>query len=109
MSSERDVVTKQAVSNEITALRVRCVEALNIIENSPLDIYTSTENVTTKSLAYVEGVRTVIQDSSTPIPTDKNLLTAQFLNEIKEKTIQVKEINAFLRGCASDVDSENNR
>lgn len=105
MTSELDVETTQTVSNDIRVLRENCIKALNIIENSPLDTYTSSEDVTEKALNYVEGLRTEILNSSTPITTDENLLTAQFLNELKEKTTQVKEFSAFLAGSIFDVDS----
>lgn len=108
MSNERDSHTKQEISGEIKVLRERCIEAINTIVNSP-NLYTSRENVTEKTLKYVEGLRTEIDNSNTPITTDENLLTAHFLHELKEKTTHVKEMTAFLRGCVSDVNSEIDR
>lgn len=109
MSNERDSHTKQEISGEIKVLRERCIEAINTIENSPFNMYTSQENVTEKTIKYVEGLRTEIDNSNTPITTDENLLTAHFLHELKEKTTHVKEMTVFLKGCISDVDSEIDR
>lgn len=106
MSSERDLHTKQAVSDEIRALQERCIEAIDVVGNLISNADTSSENVAEKALNYTEGLRTEIQNSNTPIITDENRLTAQFLHELKEKTTHIKEMTAFLKGSVFDVDSE---
>lgn len=109
MPYEGNTQTQQALRQEIKALQSRCVEACNIIENAPPETSVTDENVEHKSLCYVEGLRTEIINSNTPINTDDNLITSQFLNEIKEKTVQIEELEAFTRGSIYDLDAEINR
>ncbi|XP_049877611.1 uncharacterized protein LOC126374884 [Pectinophora gossypiella] len=109
MPCDRNVETQQAISREIKNIQSRCVEAINIVENAPPEMSIAPENVTGKSLCYVEGLRTELQNSNTVISTDDNLLTAQFLCDIKEKTNQMQEVAAFLKGAIYDVDAEINR
>ncbi|CAH0728158.1 unnamed protein product, partial [Brenthis ino] len=94
------------LSEEIKRLKLRCLDACNIIENSPLDANITPNNIGDKALCYVEGLRTEIQNSITIIPTDENLIISQFLAEIKDKTEQVEELAAFTRGSICDVDKE---
>lgn len=106
MPNERNIETQQALKRELKVLQGRCVEAINIIENAPLETHIDPEIVSEKALCYVEGLRTEIENSNTPITTDENLLTSQFLNEMKEKTSQVEELAAFFQGTIYDVDAQ---
>lgn len=82
----------------------------NIIDNSPLEEPNlSMEDVHERTINYIEGLRNEVQNSNTPITADDNLLTSQFLNEIKEKTGQVEEYTAFMKGSIHDIDAEINR
>lgn len=106
MSSNINIETKECLSEEIKRLQLRCLDTCNIIENSPLDAAITPNNIGVKALSYVEGVRTEIQNSNTPIPTDENLIITEFLAEMKDKTEQVEELAAFTRGTIYDVDKE---
>lgn len=97
--------TKEALSRELKSLKERCVYACNVIENSR-DIGLIPNNIEEKSLNYVEALRTEIQTSNTNINTDNNLLTSQFLSEMKEKTEQVEELIAFTKGSIYDLEAE---
>ncbi|CAD0203718.1 unnamed protein product [Chrysodeixis includens] len=110
MPSERNNETRDAVKREIKGIQARCMREWNIIDNSPLDEpNVSLEDVHEKTLNYIEGLRNEVQNSNTPITADDNLLTSQFLNEIKEKTGQVEEFTAFMKGSIHDIDAEINR
>ncbi|XP_026491018.1 uncharacterized protein LOC113397079 [Vanessa tameamea] len=106
MSSKLNAETKENLSCEIKRLQERCLDICNIIENSPFDATISVNNVGERALSYVEGLRAEIQNSTTHIPIDENLIVTQFLAEIKEKTEQVKEFTAFTRGTILDIDNE---
>ncbi|XP_046971401.1 uncharacterized protein LOC124538397 [Vanessa cardui] len=106
MSSKLNAETKENLSCEIKRLQERCLDICNIIENSPFDAAISVNNVGEKALSYVEGLRAEIQNSTTHIPIDENLIVTQFLAELKEKTEQVKEFTAFTRGTILDIDNE---
>ncbi|XP_072930206.1 uncharacterized protein [Epargyreus clarus] len=106
MSNSSNSETKEALSREIKQVQLRCLDTCNIIVNSPIDALISPNNVDEKAVSYVEGLRTDIQNSSTPIITDSNLITTQFLTEMKQKTEQVDELIAFTRGSIYDVDKE---
>lgn len=109
MSNERNTETQQALRQEIKAVQSRCIEACNAIENAPPEAPITDENVRHKSLCYIEGLRTEINNSHTPINTDVNLITSQFLNGVKEKTAQIEELEVFTRGSIYDIDAEINR
>ncbi|CAK1583252.1 unnamed protein product [Parnassius mnemosyne] len=97
--------TKEALSRELKLLQERCIDAYNVIENSP-DVSLIPNNTEAKALNYVEALRTDIQNSHTAITTDSNLLTSQFLAEMKEKTEQVEELIAFTKGSIHDLDAK---
>ncbi|XP_013193711.1 uncharacterized protein LOC106137432 [Amyelois transitella] len=110
MPYERNTQTQDTIKREIKALQARCVDTYNVIDNSPSDIpYITPENANEKALCYIEGLKSEIENSNTPITTDDNLLTSQFLNEIKEKTKQVEELAAYTKGAIHDVENEINR
>lgn len=109
MSSKINTETKECLSEEIKRLQLRCLDTCNIIENSPLDAAITPNNIGSKALFYVEGLRTEIQNSNTPIPTDENLIVTEFLAEMKIKTEQVEELSAFTRGSICDVVEERQR
>lgn len=110
MPSERNKETTDAVKREIKEIQARCKHEWNVIDNSPLDAPNVTlEQINEKKLCYLLGLGTEIQNSNTPITVDDNLLTSQFLTEIKDKTTQVEEYTAFMRGSIHDMDAEINR
>ncbi|KAM3958860.1 uncharacterized protein ACR2FA_007110 [Aphomia sociella] len=110
MSNERNKETQEDLKQKIKALQTQCVETCNIIENSPINLHLiNPDNVNDKSLCYIEGIRSDIEDSNTPIITDDNLLTSQFLYEMIEKTKHVEELTAYTKGLVHDVDTEINR
>lgn len=110
MPSDRNNETRDAVKREIKEIQARCMHEWNVIDNSPLDApNVSLEQIKEKTLCYIEGLRTEIQNSNTPITADSNILTSQFLKEITEKTGQVEEFAAFMRGSIHDIDTEINR
>lgn len=110
MSTDRDNETRDAVKRELKEIKARCKHEWNVIDNSPLDApNVSLEQINEKTLCYIEGLGTEIQNSYTPITVDGNLLTSQFLKEIKEKTKQVEEYTAFMRGSIHDIDTQINR
>ncbi|XP_075982898.1 uncharacterized protein LOC142981098 [Anticarsia gemmatalis] len=110
MPTDRNNETKDAVKREIKEIQARCMHAWNVIDNSPLDApNTSLEQINEKTLCYIEGLRTEVQNNDTPITADDNLLTSQFLKEIQDKTVQVEELTAFTRGSIHDLDTEINR
>ncbi|XP_063831564.1 uncharacterized protein LOC135080770 [Ostrinia nubilalis] len=110
MPNERNTEMQESLRREVNLLQKRCVEACNIIENTPTHTELITpDNVGEKTLCYIEGVRTDIDNSNTPIVTDDNLLTSQFLNEIKHRTLEVEELIAYTRGSIHDVENEINR
>lgn len=109
MSSKINTETKEYLSEEIKRVQLRCLDTCNIIENSPLDAAITPNNIGSKALFYVEGLRTEIQNSNTPIPTDENLIVTEFLAEMKIKTEQVEELSAFTRGSICDVVEERQR
>ncbi|XP_050354366.1 uncharacterized protein LOC126776117 [Nymphalis io] len=106
MSSTLNTETKENLSSEIKRLQERCLDICNIIENSPFDASISVNNVGEKALSYVEGLRAEIQNSTTHIPTDENLIVTQYLAEIKKKTEQVEEFTAFTKGSIHDIEIE---
>lgn len=110
MSSDRNKETRDAVKREIKEIQARCKHEWNVIDNSPLDAPNiDLEQINEKALCYIEGLGTGIQNSNTPITADDNLLTSQFLKEIRDKTGQVEEYTAFVRGSIHDIDAEVNR
>ncbi|XP_059058277.1 uncharacterized protein LOC131851748 [Achroia grisella] len=110
MSNNRNKETQEDLKRKIKALQSKCVDTCNVIENSPLNTHLITpDNVSEKSLCYVEGLRSDIENSSTAIITDENLLTAQFLSEMTEKTTQIEDLTAYTKGLVHDVDAEINR
>lgn len=110
MMTNSNTETQEAVKREIKEIQARCIHAWQVIDNSPLDAPTvSLEQINEKSLRYIEGLRTEIQNTDTPIPVDANLLTSQFLKELHDKTTQVEELTAFTRGSIHDLDTEINR
>lgn len=110
MPYERNTETQEAIKREVKLIKNRCVDACNIIENAPIDTqFMTPDNLEEKKLCYLEGVRTDIDNSNTPIVTDDNLLTSQFLHEVKQRTTEVEELIAYTRGSIHDVDNEINR
>ena len=110
MSSDRNIETRDAVKREIKEIQARCKNEFNVIHNAPLEAPNlSLEQINEKTLCYIEGLGTQIQNSNTPITADDNLLTSQFLKEIKDKTNQVEEYTAFMRGSINDINAEINR
>ncbi|KAH9630059.1 hypothetical protein HF086_008029 [Spodoptera exigua] len=110
MSSDRNKETRDAVKREIKEIQARCKHEWNVIDNSPLDTPNiDLQQINEKALCYIEGLGTEIQNSNTPITADDNLLTSQFLKEIRDKTNQVEEYTAFVRGSIHDIDAEINR
>nr|XP_053613689.1 uncharacterized protein LOC128677104 [Plodia interpunctella] len=110
MPYERNTETQDTIKREIKALQARCVDTYNVIDNSPSDIpHITPDNANEKALCYVEGLKSDIENSNTPIITDHNLLTSQFLKEIKDKSIQVEELTAYTRGSIRDIENEINR
>ncbi|CAB3246448.1 unnamed protein product [Arctia plantaginis] len=110
MLTNSNTETQDAVKREIKEIQGRCMHAWNVIDNSPLDAPNlSLDQINEKSLRYIEGLRTEIQNTDTPIPADANLLTSQFLKELHDKTVQVEELTAFTRGSIHDLDTEINR
>ncbi|KAJ8724162.1 hypothetical protein PYW07_008142 [Mythimna separata] len=110
MSSDRNNETSAAVKREIKEIQARCKHEWNVIDNSPLVApNVSLDQINEKMLCYIEGMGSEIQNSNTPITVDDNLLTSQFLKEIKDKTNQVEEYTAFMKGSIHDIDAEINR
>nr|XP_021184946.1 uncharacterized protein LOC110372510 [Helicoverpa armigera] len=110
MASDRNKETKDDVRREIKELQARCLHQWKVIDNSPLEApCESLEEINEKKLCYLEGLGMEIQNSNTPITLDENLLTSQFLKEITDKTAQVEEYTAFIKGSIHDTDAEINR
>lgn len=110
MSSDRNNETRDAVKREIKDIQARCKHECYVIANCPLEAPTVTsEQINEKTLCYIEGLGTQIQNSHTPITADDNILTSQFLKEIKDKTKQVEDYTAFMRGSINDINAEINR
>jgi hypothetical protein len=107
MSNDQNTETQDLLKREIKTLKSHCVDAIHVIENAPIDTqYVTPENVPQKKLCYIEGLRRDIENSNSRIITDENLLSAQFLNDMKRKTTEVEELTAYTRGCIHDVDKE---
>lgn len=111
MSSGRNNETQESLKQEIKAIQAKCVNTCKIIENAPQHALTaSSEEITNKKIRnYIEGLRTEVQNSSTLVITDGNLLTSQFLVEMKQKTEQLEEMKAFVKGNIHDMNAEINR
>lgn len=110
MSTDRNNETRDAVKREIKETQARCKHMWNVIDNSPLDApNVSLEQINEKSLCYVDGLRTELLNTDTPIPADINLLTSQFLKEIEEKGTQIEELIAYTKGSINDLNTEINR
>lgn len=107
MSNNYNKETQEELKRKVKALQSKCLDTCNIIENLPLNSHLiNPDNVHEKSLCYVEGLRTDIENSITPLVTDDNLLTAQFLCEMTQKTSEVEELTAYTKGLIHDVDTE---
>ncbi|CAG9789142.1 unnamed protein product [Diatraea saccharalis] len=107
MSFKRDMDTHNALKTEIKGLKSGCIDAFNLIENSPADtVFITPDNIAERTQTYIEGLKTDIENSNTLIVTDDNLLTGQFLSEIKQKTTELKELIAFTKGSIHDTDKE---
>ncbi|XP_068619044.1 uncharacterized protein [Battus philenor] len=99
-----NIQTEKTLSKQLKSLKGQCAEAYNVIDNANRN---SVSNDTqSKDSNFIEALRTQISTSDTAINTDKNLLTSQFLAEMKEKTEQVKELIAFTKGSIYDMDAE---
>lgn len=110
MSKERNNETQEAIKREVKALQLSCVDACNIIENSPLDTqYINTESIADYTLRYVEGVRVEIENYKTAVAVDDNLLTSQFYSDLIERKEEIKELEALNRSYLLALDSEVNR
>ncbi|XP_061721287.1 uncharacterized protein LOC133528086 [Cydia pomonella] len=111
MSDDSDAQTCQVLGNEIKALQSQCKELCYIIDNNePMDIRTiHSHNVNEKKLCSIDSLGKHIQNEETPIITDSNVNTSTFLSEIKEKLVQVEELQAFTAGAVQDVYRECNR
>lgn len=111
MSSDRNNETLESLKREIKAIQTNCVNTCHIIENAPPDAPTvASEEITTMRINnYIEGLRTEVQDSNTPFSTDDNLLTIQFLIEMKKKNEEIEELVAFTKGNIHDMNAEINR
>ncbi|XP_038206692.1 uncharacterized protein LOC119828569 [Zerene cesonia] len=105
MANKLNTDTKDSLSKEMKRIQQRCIDTRNIIENT-LDISLHQDNVANSALSYVEGLRNEIVNSNTVISTDDNLITSQFLAEMKIKTEQVDELIAFTKGNIFDTDRE---
>ncbi|CAG4984124.1 unnamed protein product [Colias eurytheme] len=105
MANKLNTDTKDGLSKEMKIIQQRCIDTRNIIENT-LDVSLHQDNVANSALPYVEGLRNEILNSNTVINTDDNLITAQFLAEMKTKTEQIDELIAFTKGNIFDTDRE---
>lgn len=107
MTSKHNAETLDALKREIKTLQNNCLNVCNIIENAPPETpSTNQDEISDKCLSYIQALKTEIENPNTIITTDENLLTSQFLNEIKEKTGQIEELTAFTKGSIRDVDEE---
>lgn len=110
MSSDRNNETQESIKREIKAIQAKCVKTYQVIENHQSHQGTLTasseELTTTRINNYIEGLRTELLNSNTLLFTDDNLLTSQFLIEMKRKTEQLEEMKAFVKGNIHDKNAE---
>ncbi|KPI95265.1 B(0,+)-type amino acid transporter 1 [Papilio xuthus] len=97
------VRTKDVLSQELRSLRERSVHICKAIESSPNEVLIPNKD---KTLKYVAGLRKELETSNTTITTDNNLITSQFLSEMKERTEDVEKHIAFTKGLIHDADTE---
>ncbi|XP_045537906.1 uncharacterized protein LOC123721883 [Papilio machaon] len=103
MDVNSSVRTKEVLSQELRSLRDRSVHICKAIESSPNEVLIPNKD---KTLNYVAGLQKELETSNTTITTDNNLLTTQFLSEMKERTDDVEKHIAFTKGLIHDVDEE---
>lgn len=96
------------VTQNIKDVKYKCAETYEILSNNiPLEMRDITsDNLDEKTLCYVDGVRAEIEAAETPILTDEETLTCQFLAELKDKTSKVEDLIAFKRGLVLDLEDE---
>lgn len=99
-------ITKEILTEEYKRVRQRCIDTCNTVINLYTDAETGQDSVGNKSLLYVEGLRTEIENSNTTIITDKNCLTSLYLSEMKKRTGHLDELIAFTKGSISDTANE---
>lgn len=103
MEVDSCVKTKDVLSQELRSLRDRSVHICKAIESSHNEVIIPNKD---KTLNYVAGLQKELETSNTTITTDKNLLTSQFLSEMKERSDDVEKHIAFTKGLIHDVDAE---
>lgn len=109
MSSDRNIATQESLKREIKAIQSKCMVSCQ--RSVPLDALTTTseEIATLRINNYIKALRTEVLNSKTAISMDENLLTSQFLIEMKKKTEHVEDMVAFTKGNIHDMNAEINR
>ncbi|CAG4984298.1 unnamed protein product [Parnassius apollo] len=100
----KEVLT--ALTKKLKLLQERCIYVHNAIKNLP-DVGPVPNNIEASN--YVEASRTEIQNSYTAITTDGNLLTSQYLSEMKQFTEEVEKFIAFTEVSINDMNTEMER
>lgn len=109
MSTDQNNETRDLLRREIKEIQARCMHQWQVIDNSPLEPTISSEQINERTIRYLEGLRTEVQNTDTPIIADDNLLTSQFLKEMQTKSNQIEELIAFKKGSIHNLDTEINR
>lgn len=107
MPNERNNDTRESVNREVRALQSSCVDACNIVNNAPSDIQgVSAENIVDKTLQYMYGLLSVIDNYKNAVASDDNSITSQFLTTLNQKVIEIEQLKILTRSYIYELDNE---